>query len=259
MTSRIHQRLLAGAIATGLVASALVAGGGVASAATSPETFLSHFLCWGGVFPDLDAPDVELTNRFGTFVADFDADSTELMCNPVRKTRGTRVTEIVSIRQHLKLYDVDADPHAAPFDMLVTNQFGRNKRVLISNDPDSLLVPTRKFPHRAPRGLDHFTCYDVLDNVDVNKRVKLKDQFARFRTMVVDEFRHCFPTKKVHGTRTFEVRHPKASLACYTINPKVLDQPKSRRTKNQFEDAQITATQALFLCVPSTTRPTPLP
>jgi hypothetical protein len=256
MPTRIHHRLVAGAIATGLVASALVTSGGVASAA-NPQKFLSHFLCWAGTFPAFDGPVVQLTNRFGTF--DADVAGADLMCNPVRKKRGTKVTEIVSDRQHLKHYDIDTDPIPGTYDMLVTNQFGRDKRVIISKDPGGLLVPTRKFPHKAPRGLDHFTCYGVTNNFDVNKRAKLRDQFAGFKTTVVEELFHCFPTKKVHGARTFEIRHPKASLACYNINPRVLDQPKSRRTKNQFEDAQITAAQALFLCVPSKTRPTPLP
>jgi hypothetical protein len=252
MASRTHHRLLAGVIATGLVASALIAGGSVASAA-NPQKFLSHFLCWAGLFPAFDGPEVELTDRFGTVLAD--VDPADLMCNPVRKTRGTKVTEIVSDRQHLKSYDIDADPIGVSYDMLVTNQFGRDKRVIISLDAGGLLVPTRKFPHRAPRGLDHFTCYGVTNNFDVNKRVKLKDQFAKFRTMVIEELFHCFPARKVHGSKTFSVNHPNASLACYNINPKTLGQPKSRRTKNQFEDAQITATQALFLCVPSKTRP----
>lgn len=256
MRARIHQRLLAGTIATGLVASALVAGGGVAGAATNPEKVLSHFLCWAGMFLPFDGPIVGLQDRFGAY--DADVEGADLMCNPARKKRGDRITPIVSERQHLKHYDIDTDP-AAPVDILVTNQFGRDQRVIIQGNPSGLLVPTRKFPHKAPRGLDHFACHIVMNNLDINKRVQLRDQFKRFRTTVVEELFHCLPTRKVHGTRVVEVRHPGAHLACYSIAPRSLDSPKSRRTKNQFEEAKITGVEALFLCVPSRTRLTPVP
>jgi hypothetical protein len=260
MNGLVRGRSLGLVISSGLLASMLLAGGGVVGAASapsaaSPQSVLSHFLCWAGIFPIFDGPVVELTNRFGTF--DAKVDSSDLMCNPVKKTRGGKTTPIVDERQHLKEYDVQTDPIGGSADILVTNQFGKDQRIIITRQPSGLLVPTRKFPHKAPTGLDHFACYQVLNNFGVDKGVKLKDEFLGFKTTVIEQLFHCIPTKKVHGTRVFAIKHRKANLACYNIEPKTLGQPKQRRTKNQFEDVQITATQAQFLCVPSKIRPTP--
>jgi hypothetical protein len=254
MGTRLYRRLLAGAIVTGLVASALLGSGGAASAA-NPERFLSHLLCWTGTFPVHDGAVVQLRDRFGTY--DAAVASADLLCNPVKKTRGRDVTEIVSRRQHLQHYDMSTAPIVGSRDVLVTNQFRADQRMTLRAWPGGLLVPTRKLPHPDPTGLDHFTCYPVEDGSAIDRRAKLKDQFMEFGTRVGRPSFLCVPTAKVHGSNAFSIQHARANLACYEIGVRRLDPVKRRDTENQFQAGRVTARQAFFLCVPSKVRLAP--
>jgi hypothetical protein len=249
--SRIHRRALAVAIATGIVASALLVGGGAASAA-NPEKVLSHFLCWQGTFPASDGPVIQLNDRFATF--DANVDSPDLLCNPVKKTRGDKVTKIVSGRHHLVHYDIGTPFVNGSVRLRMDNQFGDDKRVRIEAWAKGLLVPTRRLPQPDPTNLDHFTCYSVVSGPSVDKKVVLKDEFERIETKVGQLSFACVPTAKVHDSNSFSPQHPRANLACYEIGGRNLKPPQTRDFENQFEAGQVTATRALFLCVPSKLR-----
>jgi hypothetical protein len=252
VTIRSFRRSLrASTVAFGLAASVLVAGAATTSAQPpAPEDVLSHFLCYEGDFPPFAGAQVQLIEELGAFVTQ--VGGPHLFCNPVRKKRGDVVTRIVDVRQHLKVYRIRTDP-AGPETLKVSdsNQFGADQVLTIQRSPTRLMVPTRKWPHDPPAGLDHFACHAVKEGKAIEKPVLLRDQFVGFRTRVLKPLLHCEPTQKIHGDRTFNVRNPQAHLVCYSIEPRRLDPPQTRRTRNQFEKAPITARVATRLCVPS--------
>jgi hypothetical protein len=243
-------------MAAGIIASALAAGGGVASGA-NPERVLSHFLCYIGQFrPQFDsAPTVGLKDQFGS--ADAVVRQPNIFCNPVRKTRGGEVTEIVDRDHHLKHYPLQAlVPTAQTQDLLITNQFGIDQRISLNLTPIALLVPTRKVPHDRPRGLDHYVCYNVHSSTSIDRTVRLRDQFGSYRTPVLQQWLHCNPVEKTHGSRPpTSIAHPRAHLACYLTARRGADEDRKRVTINQFEKASVEATfkpgATIHLCVPS--------
>jgi hypothetical protein len=254
VTIRSFRRSLrASAVALGLAASVLVAGAATTSAQPpAPEDVLSHFLCYAGEFPPFAGASVTLVEELGGFTTT--VGGPHLFCNPVRKTRGDNVTKIVDVRQHLKVYRIRTDPSGTEtLKVSDSNQFGADQVLTIQRSPTRLMVPTRKWPHDRPVGLDHFACHAVTEGKAIEKGVGLKDQFTAFRTRVLKPVLHCEPTQKIHGDRTFDIRHREAHLVCYTIEPrKRLDPPQTRWTRNQFERARVTARVATRLCVPST-------
>jgi len=214
---------------------------------------LSHFLCYDGEFPTFAGASVTLRSNLGEW--DARVGNPKFFCNPVRKTRRDVVTKIVDVRQHLKAYAVfPAPPVTGTVEVSDSNQFGADQALTVELSPSRLLVPTRKRPHDAPKGLDHFACHRVVEGKPIEKAVQLKDQFASFQTRVLRPVLHCSPTIKKHGDRTFKVQHQQAFLVCYTIERRNLVPPQTRGTRNQFEQAPITARVATRLCVPSTSR-----
>jgi hypothetical protein len=245
----IGRRITRIAFAVALVASALLTGAGPATA-QAPDEVLSHFLCYKGTFAPFDAvPNILFQDDFGvrtTTVA-----RPHLFCNPVRKTRRDTVTKIVDRTQHLKAYRLRTAP-TDQFFPVVSNQFGKDQILTIENVPSRTLVPTRKLPHDAPVGLDHFACYDVKDGRAIDRRVQLKDQFISIATRVGTPAMLCMSATKTHvGGPTFPREHPGANLLCYLIGPRRLDPPVGRRTANQFERARVKSEVAVQLCVPS--------
>jgi hypothetical protein len=249
--NRVGRSLRSTTTVVALVASLMATGVATASAQDPPpESVLSHFLCYQGEFPAFAGASVTLGSQLGSWQAR--VGKPMAFCNPVRKTRGDKVTPIVSIRQHLKAYRLWPDP-VVPGTIKVadSNQFGRGQVLTVERSPIQLLVPTRKFPHAFPTGLDHFVCHRVVEGKAIEKPVQLRDQFASFRTRVLRPLFHCSPARKVHGDKEFGVQHPFAHLVCYSIERRQLVPPQVRGTVNQFERAQIKATVAVRLCVPS--------
>jgi hypothetical protein len=253
-----HRRLLVAAMAAITAATAIAVGGGaaVAQPLPPPQEVLSHFLCYTGTFAPFErVHDVRLADQFppGEIVT---VGKPKLLCNPVRKTRSDRVTKIVDRRQHLKAYvTVPNSAGVADIDVLVSNQFGRDKRLRVEDKVFRLMVPTRKSPHDAPVLLDHFACYPVLRGAAVDRAVRLKDQFTEIGTRVGKPRLLCNPTVKVHALNPPTIiEHPQAHLVCYAIDERRLVPPVARFTKNQFEGARARAEVAVMLCVPSRKR-----
>lgn len=251
----VVQTLAAGMLLLG----ALIAGSGTAvaqgpSATESPQKVLSHFLCRQGRFrPLFDShPTVQITDRFAT--TSVTVNPPNLWCNPARKVRARKVTKVVDARQHLKFYTVQAPLTSDVTNMLVTNQFGTDQAIQMNMTPIALLVPTRVPPLGAPRGLDHFQCYNVHQAPTLNNRVRLTDPVGTIRTKVVIQWLLCDPTVKTHGSLTTTIKHPDVHLACYVLEKKDND-PLLQKTITQFEPRSAKATvrsnTANTLCVPS--------
>jgi hypothetical protein len=114
-----------------------------------------------------------------------------------------------------------------------------------------LFVPTRKKPHKRPRGLDHFLCYTATGK-EINTKVKLIDEFRKYkRVRVVAPVFQCNPVKKTHSFKISSITHREPHLVCYSIKPRKLKPRKKRFTVNQFQRSFIRAKTAVVLCVPS--------
>lgn len=261
MSVRERSLRLSGSVAAGvLVLGALLAGSAGAavgpgpSASESPQKVLSHFLCRQGRFrpPFTNSPTVQLTDRFGTSSVTFNPPN--LWCNPTKKVRGRKVTKVVDARQHLKFFTFQTLLPGGVKDLLVANQFGGRQAIQINEHPIALLVPTRVPPLGAPRGLDHFECYNVPKAPELDIRVRLTDPVGTIRTTVVIQWLMCLPTVKVHGSLTTTIKHPDVHLACYVLVKKD-NSPLLQKTINQFEPKSVKATvrsnTANTLCVPS--------
>lgn len=249
------RRVATAVLSTTLAMSAFAAGGpGAAGADTvEAERVLSHFLCYDGKLRKFEkAPTVGLQNRF--FSHDVTVREPVAFCAAVRKKHGGSVTPVVSHRQHLKIFSVDAPPGAI-IPLLVTNQFVTDALVPVDTQLASMAVPTRKRPHRFPAGLDHFACYAVDEALAFEDRVKLRDQFRRYRKVAVGPpVAVCLASTKTHDGRTFEARHPDSHLVCHLISPRRVNVGR-RWTANQFERSYVRVRRAVVLCVPSVVRP----
>ena len=203
---------------------------------------------------------MQLTDQFGSSTVT--VRQPNLMCDPVRKERGGKVTKIVDERQHLKWYPLEATLTSETNDMLVTNQFGANQAISMNMTPLNVLVPTREPPHGRPRGLDHFKCYNVHAAPTLNAKVRLRDAIGSLRTKVVIQWAFCDPAEKIHGSApATSIKHPDVHLACYTLVRRDAERAVGHRTINQFEpksvQAVVRAKTANTLCVPSSSQPAP--
>ena len=266
MSDRDHLHALARILAAGMLLGASIAGSAGTTVAAAPsasdaEKVLSHVLCRQGRFrpPFNSLPTVQLTDQFGTSTVQ--PRQPNLMCNPVRKVRGGKVTKVVDAKHHLKWYGLQATLTSQTKDMLITNQFGANQAIQMNMTPSNMLVPTRVPPQGRPRGLDHFLCYNVHSAPTLNANVRLRDEVDSLRTKVVIQWTFCDPTEKVHGSTHTSIKHPDVHLACYVLQTRDADNPLLQHTITQFEpkskNATVRVNTANTLCVPSSSQPAP--
>ena len=254
---RVRRVAILGAM-TALVGSAIGATGGPIAASTEPavrdpETVLSHFLCYRGKMGGFRTPgsgaDVFLSATL--YKQSAEVQQGRRFCNPVVKRKGDRLlAPIVSKRQHLKSYVVDATTLDLPVAVRITNQFVTERVLFIADAPFELMVPTRSFPRKFPNGLDHFACHEAK-NQAIGKKLKLIDAFRKYKNMRVGEMRSiCFPTLKTHDGKTFAAKNPDAALACYAMPTRKVKY--KRIASNQFEKRRsFKAKRTDQLCVPT--------
>jgi hypothetical protein len=118
--------------------------------------------------------------------------------NPVKKTHGDEVTEILNPEDHVVIYKTDDGPFNEQ--VRVSNQFV-DEQTLDIFGPTGLAVPSTKSNWLAgPEGLDHFTFYwadDVLSE-PIMAEVYLDDQFGGGEALVGVAAAFCNPAQKVH-------------------------------------------------------------
>jgi hypothetical protein len=213
---------------------------------------LDHFECYRSAFrPQFDRVAVRLRDQFTsgprqrTRVV-----RPHLFCNPVRKVHGGVAFPILNPNNHLKAYEIESAVEFTPRSVDVDNQFGVARLEVVA--PATLLVPTRKFPHARPSRLDHFKCYSVKGDL-LEERVRLRDQFHRFFTTVLEPKLLCNPVEKVHGDRVTPIRNPSAHLVCYRIASEPFDRSRQQvvESRNQFGREEVRAVRARMLCAPS--------
>jgi hypothetical protein len=211
-----------------------------------------HFECYRSAFrPQFDPVRVRLDDQFSADSVRARVLRPNLFCNPVRKVHDDVVFPIVNPNNHLKSYVIESAEEFVERQVEVNNQFGT--AVLHVVNPARLLVPTRKFPHDRPSGLDHYKCYGVQGD-PLEERVRLRDQFTPFFTTVLEPMFLCNPAEKTHGDRVTPVRNPALHLVCYSIASEPLDRARQPvvDTRNQIGREEVRAVRARLLCAPTT-------
>jgi hypothetical protein len=238
------------------------AGTGTAHAA--PPYTLDHFLCYKGQFNPNTAvgANITLRDQFSQQPVAHKVGQPKWFCNPTRKThQGVGDFPIVHPNNHLTAFALNGRFQKQR--LHVVNQF----QTAAATDPPNLvtdpgtaqapkhpliLVPTQKAPLPAPADIDHFKCYPTKPKT-INQPVTVQDQFAGGNVTVQKAALLCTPAAKKHGNRTFQVKHPRAHLVCYTITK--FQFPTGGRPviqiKNQFGARQMTVIERSLLCVPS--------
>lgn len=175
--------------------------------------------------------------------------------NPTDKFHSQWKTAIIDSNAHLNWYTLiqrQPEPRRA---IRFKNQFGQHS-VEIKN-PRGLLVPAQKTSHKGsqfPETLDHYKCYDIttINLLPQLPVVTLKDQFGVDENLQVMKPRFfCVPvSKNLPGTNPIgKIVNEKDHLVIYDITPR--DYKKKFRTKDQFREQSLVATQSVMLAVPT--------
>jgi hypothetical protein len=207
---------------------------------------LDHFKCYTVMGWQTIKETVLLKDQFGEGKADV-LDPTEF-CTPVEKTHDGKVVPIKNPNAHLTKY-VITTPSVPDRKVLVSNQFGENMSLVVSQ-PFALMVPTQKYPHPEPTGLDHYKCYEVSGK-SVKAMVSLRDQFKiEENVTVLEPIALCTPVEKTHAGVVTPIENPDDHLVCYAIKGGPFYKYVSYR--NQFADyGYFYVRQSQELCVPS--------
>ena len=207
---------------------------------------LDHFLLYlVEEVPPVEPVDVVLNDQFG---GEPDALVYEpvLLANPVRKTHGTEVTEIMNPENHLVFYEIEGA--ALETQVQVVNQFGDQTLDLIY--PELLAVPSQK-TEILPLSLDHFKCYYAEPIGPPFEEVILEDQFGIVQATVMGANFFCNPVEKYHDGKTTPISNDDHHLTLYTIDYEAEPQTRLVEITNQFGTQQLTVSNPVGLAVPT--------
>ena len=254
------------------------------------EKVLNHFKCWtaqgesASRIAYLQDQFDTTANAAGQTSSGYETvrvDEPRVFCNPARKIHGTDSAGINDVNHHLTCYGIEALDPFEPRVVDVLNQFGTGRLQVLR--PIGLCAPTQKllvngdkpqFGGDAPKGLDHFKCYEVAGQ-PLDEEVRIQDQFDRLRgadhfedVFLLDPLMLCNPVKKAvfrgfvspvltassGRLEVTPVRYPDAHLVCYRLTP-----PETLAAelvvRNQFgPEQQLVALASEMLCVPSLKR-----
>jgi hypothetical protein len=258
LSARLHIVALVATFAVMLAACTsgpfATTGGGAA------EAVLDHHLCYFFDETHFNPPNgVTVKDQFLDNPTSVTFTERDFLCNPVEKSSWRHDSPIRHQEAHLFCYRFDA---RKPLDGVVKvhNQFDPwffGAQTLHIEETWGLCLPAGKKPITSgpppiPTDIDHFMCYRVTPEDDVNRNVALKDQFLAGNSTIKRAFLLCNPTEKWFGKRHEVPEHREAHLVCYTVDTPTFT-PRQVRVGNQFE-ANFLVTPRVhppYLCVPS--------
>jgi len=176
--------------------------------------------------------------------------------NPVQKTHGDEVTEIVHEDEHYVFYPIAGEPFGTSIQ--IVNQFHTTETALDLLGPELLAVPSQKIDWEQP--LNHFKTYwagwpsepppEWLPPTPVD--VQLEDQFVTINATVGDPYLCANPTNKGHGEVWTPISDPKDHLTFYYIEYSTDPQVWEVTVNNQFGNGQVlTIAGPFYLAVPT--------
>jgi hypothetical protein len=178
-----------------------------------PPFGLDHFLLYDVIAAEPVDTVVDLNDQFGSD-PDVLVSSPLFFGNPVRKTHGDEVTEIMHPDRHIVGYWIDGEYYEQ--EVQVFNQFG--EQTLDVDGPYLLAVPSEKLSF-APM-LDHFKCYSASDvtGLPIGEDVYLEDQFGTVNATVQLATAFGNPAEKLHGEMPTPILHPDHHLTIYDVD-----------------------------------------
>ena len=235
--------------------SALNFAGRVTWSGTPAPAGLDHFKCYTVKPKPIAQRQVTLTDQFGTRIAR--VHKARQVCNPVRKTHASTITQIQRPNAHLTCRrTTDVSGTFTSRRVRLANQFGiidtktTPARTLCL--PSLLRLgwassPTGSLPESL---LDHFRCYGVEPR-NVPLTVGLKDKFGATTTKVKKLVSLCTPVRKIYNAHITPYNRPAAHLACYTIDDLQHFGKRKVVVRNQFGVKRLRATKVATLCLPT--------
>jgi len=218
------------------------------------DHFKTYWAIWGEEPPMYEVP-VQLEDQFVTINAI--VNEPYLFANPTHKVvfPEEEWTPISHPNYHLTFYDIEHDGDLLVWEVTVDNQFG-NGQVLYVDGPFYLAVPTLKFSHGPPVGLDHFLVYRVVDYVGspLEIPVLIGDQFIEYgETVVYAPMYFAIPAQKIHGDVVTDIKNPDDHLVFYGIDGIYPWHADDLPIVNQFGDQYLDVweDEGNFLGVPS--------
>jgi hypothetical protein len=134
-----------------------------------PDTGKNHFKTWRTARENFSIT-VKAQDQF--MIDMLHLTGIDYLSNPVKKTHGTSVFNIVDSSDHLTWYQAEGKP--ALMNVTYKNQF---ESTAVSIDSVRyLLVPTQKLPHGPWDSLDHYKAYEITDGKGFKDPIILKDQ-----------------------------------------------------------------------------------
>lgn len=171
------------------------------------------------------------------------------LLNPAQKIHNGNTFPSVDEDEHLTAYRLrTADEPVRQ--VWLENQFGQ--QVWTIGNPLFLYAPAQKQGHAFPDSLDHYKCYEVLNNGGaVDAAVEVSDQFLPSTPTTVREGKlFCVPVRKRHRDQFYPINNPVGHLAVYSIDPITMD-ALDRMVRDQFDERTITVLGASRLVAES--------
>lgn len=185
----------------------------------------------------------------------------EFLSNPTLKVHGSQPFPIINPDHHLTWYR--ATGRDTSINLSYKNQF-ESTAVSISQ-VEFLLVPTQKYPHDPPLGLDHYKAYRITDGTGFHDPIMLEDQFD-IRYGIPENIDSLVPTfflTPAVKNMESQLYDPVTHYVAYQIFPPRMISPPfwEYMTHDQFGEHYLTIMNSMFLLVPSEkylpTPPTP--
>jgi hypothetical protein len=151
--------------------------------------------------------------------------------NPVSKNGE----EVFDKNAHVTLYNLYSSDQRIIRHVTVANQFGEQEIVIYH--AVGLLAPALKARQgrrfTQPTKLDHYKVYRVINGQQVEKSVKLEDQFHARATKVRHPIALAVPVTKEHYGHVHAIHNPKAHLVIYLVEHSK-DMPDVIHARDQF-------------------------
>jgi len=172
--------------------------------------------------------------------------------NPVKKTHGDEVTEILNADMHVVFYYTEGE--YCEEQVQVVNQFYQEEETLDVYGPYGLGVPSQKIDWEPI--LEHFRWYEIdfVTQPFVDEFVLLQDQFhdEPFGAYVGEGMAFCNWVEKYHNDIYYPILHPQYHLMVYILYHEEDSQVWEVTVDNQFGEEQVLwVTGPVALAVPT--------
>ncbi|GAB2754729.1 hypothetical protein GCM10027020_03550 [Nocardioides salsibiostraticola] len=144
------------------------------------------------------------------------------------------------------LFDPVPDPDRT---VIYDDQFGKEHKIQIGRLV-ALLVPTKCQGRKAPKELDHYKVFEVINpEAPQDQPIEVKGEFQNLNTTVRAQRYFAAPAAKSHEGRDFPIMNAEAHLTFYLVDP-TPKEPDYVKMKDQFGRFRVALHTAHLFAVP---------